>query len=67
MSERRYCRKCREECLHDIKSETSLGEKLFIGVSTLGMVPLFESLDTKESGYWRRHYVCQKCGKKTVK
>ena len=61
---KRYCKKCQSEQLHDLKSHTSTSEKLFFGIATLGIIPLFESIDDSNV-YWGEYYVCQRCDHKT--
>jgi hypothetical protein len=38
-----------------------MGEKMLLGVGTLGMIPALESLDSN-SEYWGKVAICQRCG-----
>ena len=62
---KRYCKKCQSEQLHDLKSNISTGEKTFIGLATLGMIPLFEFFDDDNGPHWGKYYKCQRCDTKT--
>lgn len=52
---KRYCKRCKEETLHDATSDLEGFARLFFGIGTLGMAEM------ARNKYWE----CQKCGKIT--
>jgi hypothetical protein len=60
----RYCTDCDTETRHDIRNQTTTGEKVFFGVATVGLIPFFEGM-TPNSKYWGKIAKCQRCSKTT--
>lgn len=65
-SETRYCRSCKKETRHDVEAITPVGEKIFIGIATGGLLPFLESMSAG-SRFWGKRYTCQRCGEETEK
>ena len=61
---RRYCRKCKKETLHVICPKSGIVEKVFMGIVTMGMIPLIESCDPDKSKnrVMGAEVICDVCG-----
>ncbi len=61
----RWCKKCKEYTLHDIIKPTPLAEKIFLGIITLGMIPLIDAIDKRNyNNIFTIYTKCQKCKNK---
>lgn len=58
----RYCKHCQKDTRYDLYNNTSTKTKVFLGLATLGMIPLFEL--GSNSDFWSKFAQCQICDEK---